>query len=226
VRERFRVLGQDIAPLRERLLERAGAREAGIVAALGGPGPLEGTLRFMSRRSPECVAHDALADRLPLDDGSVQLVAAELTLMWLEDPPALVSDVHRVLAPGGRFVITAEPNFHGVMDHPPAAGPHGLIAGVLRKRGADPEVGRRLRTLFRPALWQSELFIHPPDPLPGPEGEDLEDVVRAVRAMLGGEVHPAVLERWEEEIRAASMDGTLLMYVPYFALIARKAGAP
>jgi SAM-dependent methyltransferase len=160
---------------------------------------------------------------LPQADGSVDEVVLERVLLWSTDPAALVAEIHRVLAPGGRALVT-EPDYHAVVEHPPGAGIHGLVAGVLRKAGADPAVGRRLRELFSPPLWSTELHLHPPDPEPGPAGEALEELIRDAREVLSPAVDAKVLERWESEVRAASAAGTLLVYLPLFSLVATKRG--
>jgi ubiquinone/menaquinone biosynthesis C-methylase UbiE len=54
--------------------------------------------------SAELLLADAAA--LPLDDGMADLAVASMALMTVDDLPAVVSEVARVLAPGGRFAIT------------------------------------------------------------------------------------------------------------------------
>jgi SAM-dependent methyltransferase len=44
------------------------------------------------------------AEGLPLPDGSVEAIVSTLTLCSVDDPARVVSEVRRVLAPGGRFV--------------------------------------------------------------------------------------------------------------------------
>ena len=160
---------------------------------------------------------------LPLEraDGSVDEVACEGVLKWAPDPAALVSEIHRVLAPGGRALV-AEPDYEAAIEHPPGAGIHGLVAGVMRKAGADPALGRRLRELFAPPLWSTELHLKSPDPEPGPTGEALEDLILDAREVLSPSVDAKVLDRWESEVRAASAAGTLLVYLPLFTLVATK----
>lgn len=161
---------------------------------------------------------------LDYDDGSVEAVVCEHVLMWATVPERTVDEMHRILKPGGHAVIGAEPDFGGVLEHPEAAGIQSLIAGVLRKHGADPDVGRRLLALFAPEHWERSIHVHQPGPQASPTGEMLELMVRRVRQTLDGEVRPSVVERWEQEVRQAASDGTFFSCVPHFALTARKVG--
>ena len=63
-------------------------------------------LAALSTRLPQARAlrHD-LAQPLPLEDGSVDVVLSYNTLECLLDPPALLTDIARVLTPGGRAVL-------------------------------------------------------------------------------------------------------------------------
>lgn len=45
-------------------------------------------------------------EAIPLPDASVDLVAAEHVVEHLEDPEAVMRELHRLLRPGGRFVFT------------------------------------------------------------------------------------------------------------------------
>ena len=45
------------------------------------------------------------ASALPIEDGAADLAVASMVLMTVDDMPAVVSEVARVLSPGGRFCI-------------------------------------------------------------------------------------------------------------------------
>lgn len=214
----------DLGPLRTRLLDEHDVDAAARVAAITETGSdLDGELRTRVGGSLLTFRPDGIAGGLGVEDAITDVVVAELLFMWLQDKEGAVDEIHRVLRPGGVALLTAEPDYNGAMEHPPEAGVHGLVAGVIRKQGADPEAGRRLRDLFGPDRWKTDLFIHPPDPSPGPAGAELEALVRDVRAVIGDGVDAAVIDRWERELRKASDEGKLLLYVPCFALAARKS---
>jgi ubiquinone/menaquinone biosynthesis C-methylase UbiE len=46
------------------------------------------------------------AESLPLEDGSVDYVFANMVLHHVESPPAAIREIARILKPGGRLVIT------------------------------------------------------------------------------------------------------------------------
>lgn len=54
--------------------------------------------------SVQCVAGDAHA--LPLADGSVDLLHANLVMQWCDDPPRVLREFRRVLVPGGLMLFT------------------------------------------------------------------------------------------------------------------------
>ncbi len=189
-----------LKPLRSRLLRDLVLERSSLVVTIG-PG------------EPCVLAHD---------DGSVDAVVCEHVLMWTEVPERVIADVHRVLRPGGHLVVAAEPDFGGVLEHPDGAGIQGLVAGVLRKHGADPDVGRRLVSLFTRDRFSTEVHLHQPGPQASPAGEMLELMIRRVRLVLEGEVQPRVVDYWEREVRSASGLGTFFTWVPHFALVARK----
>lgn len=103
------------------------ARDAAILDLGCGTGALLGRLRDLGYRrltgidiaAPEPVAgitfHDADLDqpRLPVADASVSLVVAVEIVEHLENLGAVLAELRRVLAPGGRVLITT-PNVHSV----------------------------------------------------------------------------------------------------------------
>jgi SAM-dependent methyltransferase len=58
--------------------------------------------------------HTDLADPLPFEDGSFDLVLAALVLHYLQDWGPPLREFHRVLVPGGRLVVSTH---HPFMDH-------------------------------------------------------------------------------------------------------------
>jgi len=104
-------------------------------------------------RAPATVAHicpvHATAHRMPLPDASFDLAFFQFTLMWL-DAAAAVSEIARILEPGG-MVAAMEPDYGGLIEHPPETATRPLWIAGLARAGAQPEIGRRLPGLFAAA---------------------------------------------------------------------------
>ncbi len=76
----------------------------------------------------------AYGESIPLPDGCADVVAADHLVEHLEKPEAVLSEAHRLLRPGGRFVFTA-PNllsYSGLATHWTPHWFHKLYVGLLR----------------------------------------------------------------------------------------------
>ncbi|MBA2696482.1 MAG: class I SAM-dependent methyltransferase [Actinobacteria bacterium] len=56
--------------------------------------------------------HEADAASLPLPDAAFDVVLCQLGLMFIEDRPAALREMHRVLAPGGRVIVNTPGTIH------------------------------------------------------------------------------------------------------------------
>lgn len=85
------------------------ARGADVTGLDGSPAMLELARRRLGEAVP-LVLHD-LAEPLPLDDESLDVVVASLVLHYLEDWDAPLAEIRRVLKPGGRLVASVNHPF-------------------------------------------------------------------------------------------------------------------
>ena len=95
------------------------------------------------------------ADQLPLRDGSVDRVILAHCLEMAHDPAALLSELWRVLSPGGRIIVIA-PNRAGLwarMDSTPFG------HGQPFSRGQITALMRQ--ALFTPVHWGEALYVPP-----------------------------------------------------------------
>jgi ubiquinone/menaquinone biosynthesis C-methylase UbiE len=118
------------------------------------------------------------AEGLPFDEGSFDLVIGHAFLHHLPEPRAALTDVYRVLAPGGAMFFAGEPTRLG-----------DRLAGVAKKA---VHTGMRLAGIIRPDL------VKPP--LPPPSTED-EEILRELEFAV--DLHtfePKTVERWAREI--------------------------
>ncbi|GAA2634808.1 MULTISPECIES: class I SAM-dependent methyltransferase [Streptomyces] len=98
----------------------------------------------------ELVVADA-AD-LPLETGSVDTVLLRYVLQHVPDTSKVLTEVRRVLRPGGRVIVTeVDTSCWGIAEpsYPEMAGIHAKVAGAQRAAGGDRSIGRRLTRMLR-----------------------------------------------------------------------------
>ena len=99
-------------------------------------------LRLARERGVHAVRADATA--LPFDDASFDAVVSTWTHTDVEDFPAVVSEVARVLRPAGPFVYAGA--------HPCFVGPHSVFAGALGVPALHPGYRRTGRYTEGPGV--------------------------------------------------------------------------
>lgn len=91
------------------------------------------------------------AEALPFADGSQDFVYARLVFMHLKNPLKVMSEVKRILRPGGVFLIEdADRDF--MHFYPTPEGWKDFWSSIQagqRQHGGDPNVGRKLENFFR-----------------------------------------------------------------------------
>jgi ubiquinone/menaquinone biosynthesis C-methylase UbiE len=134
-----------------------GSITVGIAAAVA-PGEAVGVdtspdaiASAMSRETAPSTIHFALADAtaLPFDRGAFDAAFAHAILQHIATPLAVVTEVRRVLKPGG-VVGLADADYGSVVLYPTNV----LLergTAILRKMRPSPDIGRRLRGLLAEA---------------------------------------------------------------------------
>ncbi len=165
-------------------------------------------------------AHD-----LPFRDGWFDVTTCHFLLLWCRDPAGAAREMVRVTRPGGAVLVCAEPDYGGRIDHPDL--PVGRWQReALRREGADPCLGRKLRALFAlPAVRSIEVGIIPglwdPDRLRA----EFEAEWALWRRSLAGLVPPDELARVQAADRAAIEAGERLAFLPVFYALVRVGSA-
>jgi ubiquinone/menaquinone biosynthesis C-methylase UbiE len=93
----------------------------------------------------------AVADgvRLPFCDGAFDAAYSHFLFLWIDDPETLISEMRRVVRSGGWLIAFAEPDYGGRIDYPQSLQEIGMLQlDSLRRQGANPEIGRSLRSMF------------------------------------------------------------------------------
>ncbi len=167
---------------RARLLRRAGVAHRRRVLDLGaGWGTVSEELQRRSGGSVVAVDRDirslsdlpahiervaASAEQLPMPDESFDLVFAQFTFLWINDPRRAAAEAYRVLEQGGALAAI-EPDYGGLMEFPPEIELKDTWLAALRRAGADPLIGRKLPDLFSRAGLRLEVRfldrLDPPD---------------------------------------------------------------
>lgn len=78
----------------------------GAVTAVHAVEPDPSMIRWLRPRLPaHATLHQARGEDLPLPDAGVDTVLATLTLCSVQDVPAVLAEIRRVLAPGGQVLV-------------------------------------------------------------------------------------------------------------------------
>ena len=118
-------------------------------------------------------------------------------------------------------MICAEPDYGGRVDWPALPLREWQSEG-LRRQGADPEIGRRLRQLLVDAGLQADVGVLPSLWDADALRESFEFEWDWLARDVGQAVDGATFARAKAQARAAVEAGTRLVYLPVFYAIARK----
>lgn len=106
-------------------------------------------LKLAIRNSPAGIFFGADAHALPFPTATFDLALCHFLLLWVDDPVDAVREMCRVTTPGGSILALAEPDYGGRLDYPPQlAKLKEIQTNALRDAGADPHLGRELRSIF------------------------------------------------------------------------------
>jgi SAM-dependent methyltransferase len=158
-------------------------------------------------------AHD-----LPFPDAWFNVTTCHFVLLWCRDANRVAQEMMRVTRPEGAVLVCAEPDYGGRVDYPDL--PLGRWQmEALRREGADPLLGRKLRGLFRagqaevgviPGLWD----------LPTLRAEFDREWALWERS-LAGVIPPDELARVRSADLAAVESGERLVFMPVFYAFVR-----
>jgi SAM-dependent methyltransferase len=209
-----------------------------LAAALGPEGEIVGVdasaemidVARKRGRAAACRVRFSVGDALALDepDDTFDAARSERTLQWLPDPQAAVSELARVLRPGGRVsLIDTDWSTFSIQ-----VGDDDLSTRVREamrvERRRPSKIGRRLPELVRRAGLEVLATTEAtqtwdrwdPDGSPAPQGcfsmsslaDDLVDV---------GQLEPRERARFVSTIDRAARDGRFSMALTMYAVVAR-----
>jgi ubiquinone/menaquinone biosynthesis C-methylase UbiE len=170
-----------------------------------------------------CRAHGLDVERasafdLPFGDGSFDIVYCTFLMLWLEDPISALAEMSRVSR--DRVLCLAEPDFGARIDYPEDLEPvRNLIIDGIKRRGGDPEIGRKLRELYRRIGLMVEVGTHPGVWSLERLRQESKDEWNFVEEMVPDGVDISDLKtRWERSLKK----GTLFQYSPIFYALGSK----
>jgi SAM-dependent methyltransferase len=200
-RTRGEVIGLDVDP---RMI--AFARRGAMAAPKGG-------------RVPRYEQGDA--QDLPYPDRHFDVVTCHFLLLWVPDPLCAVREMARVTCERGTVLVCAEPDYGGRVDWPELPVRQWQVDG-LRRQGADPLIGRKVRRLLVEAGLRADVSIHPSLWDAGTLREQFEAEWAWLRRDVGADVNAATFDRARDQAKAAVDAGTRLVYMPVFCALGRK----
>jgi len=120
-----------------------------------------GMVDFCRKRHGNAEYRVGDAHALDFPDGWFDLVVCHFLLLWCTDAAKAAQEMVRVTRPGGAVLACAEPDYGGRIDYPDL--PLGRWQSqALRSEGADPLLGRKLRSLFaQPSVRHAEVGLIP-----------------------------------------------------------------
>ena len=160
---------------------------------------------------PHLVFEKNESAKLPFPDDEFDLVCCHFTLLWAQDPVALLREMKRVAKPGAPVAALAEPDWGGYLEWPDQ-GLRELICLALSTEGADPLAGRKLLDWFAQAGLTAQVGISS-----GPwfcDAAGLDAAWEHHRLTLSGIVDARRLRVLEAKDRRAWREGRRLSHLP------------
>ena len=165
-------------------------------------------------------AVEGKAEALPFDDNSYDVVYCSFLLLWVKDPEQVVREMARV---SRRFVFClAEPDYGARISHPAQFERlNDMLCDGIRAKGGDPEIGRKLREIFKRAGVEAQIGAHAGVWDVETMKREMEGEWRFIEetAKFHSDAERLELERiWKESVQK----GEALLYNPYFYAVGEK----
>jgi arsenite methyltransferase len=174
---------------------------------------------------PQVSLHQSDAHSLPLPDGTIDKAVSVQVFEYLNDIPAALAELARVLRPGGRAVIS-DTHFGSLIwhsDHPDR------MQEMLRswdRHFTEPNVPELLPSLMPAAGLHIEKVIPHTivDAVFRPDGlANMMIVLMARYALDSGQMSPEIVQVWRDEQTALAKAGRFFFSVSQFVTVAHKA---
>lgn len=187
-----------------------------------------GFLRLALRHAPSAALAQGDAHALPYAGASFDLACCHFLLLWVSDPAQVLSEMRRVVRPGGWLLALAEPDYGGRVDYPEELIHLGALQeAALRRQGAQTHLGRRLASLFHAAgLQEVESGVLGGQWRGQPSPDELAQEWNVLEADLAAgtanDFTPVELARLRQLDAQAWARGQRVLFVPTFYAIGRR----
>lgn len=175
-------------------------------------------LGLARQTSPQAVFAQADALSLPFPPQSFDLAYCHFLLLWVRDPFRAVTEMVRVVRPGGWVLALAEPDYGGRIQYPPALDSLGdWQRQALERQGADPRVGRKLAGLFhRAGLKDVESGVLGGQWRQSSSRQEWEAEWAVIRSDLEPYLSLEALDHFQDVDESAWQNGERVWFVPTF----------
>jgi ubiquinone/menaquinone biosynthesis C-methylase UbiE len=110
------------------------------------------TLTFTKKILPDAPVVVGDGFKLPFITNSFDISLCHFVLLWTKQPGRIITEMSRVTNLGGHVLALAEPDYGGRIDYPEKLAKIGTWQfEALINQGADPNMGRQLRSIFHQA---------------------------------------------------------------------------
>ncbi|MFO0942812.1 MAG: class I SAM-dependent methyltransferase [Pirellulales bacterium] len=159
----------------------------------------------------EFLSCDATA--LPLLGQSVDIVFSQCAFLWFQDIDTVLSEVSRVLKPGG-WLVTIEPDYGGLMDWPEELSLRSIWLEALIAARAQPLIGRALYATLKRLGWTTEArFL---DFYESPREQSVEFLMQ----LPVNETQLQKVDSIQQQLRKA--DDNYVAHLPFWMVTARR----
>ncbi|MEA1977937.1 MAG: methyltransferase domain-containing protein [Chloroflexota bacterium] len=173
---------------------------------------------FAQNNDPASLYLAGDGNNLPFHTAAFDAVFCHFLLLWVKNPDQILNEMVRVTKPGGWVLASAEPDYGGRIDFPrelETIGQRQIQA--LLDQGANPYLGRTLRTLFHSAQlteirtgvlggeWQGDI-----------DEDQLESEWETLAQDLSDLLPADEIERFRRIDHEAWEMGTRVLFVPTF----------
>lgn len=198
--------------------EEIAARTSGQVIGIDIDPEIVGFARSRSGKAEYRVGD---AHMLPFSGGTFDITVCHFLLLWCREPRRAVSEMVRVTKAGGTVLICAEPDYGGRIDYPDV--PLGRWqAEALQDEGADPCLGRKLRSLLAlRAVGRLEAGVIPGLWDPATLRSEFDAEWSLWERTLAGRVSADKLAEVKASDWAATDMGERLVFMPVFYALAQ-----